>query len=922
MNDLLDTARTGAVGPDSQSWHATPSKEVMITLGAGSDGLTEDEARRRLERHGPNSLPPPKQRSTLRRFLVQFDNLLLQILLGAVAIMAVIGHYTDAGVILAVVLVNALMGFIQEGKAEEAIRAIQHMLSPMATVLRGGRRLTVLAETLVPGDIVLIESGDRVPADVRLIRVKNVQIQEAALTGESVPVAKQTEPAAAGATLGDRASMAFSGTLVTYGQGSGIVVGTGLETELGRISNMLAKVEPLETPLLRQMSRFAPSLTVAILVGAAAIFAFGVAVRGYHPADLFLAVVTLAVAAIPEGLPAILSIAMAIGVQRMAGRHAIIRRLPAIETFGSVSVICSDKTGTLTRNEMAVRRIVTGDDDLSVSGVGYAPRGGFSVEGREVLPEHRADVMEAIRAAAHCNDASLRQAEGAWVVDGDPLEGALLTLALKAGLDVDSLRKEVPRSDIIPFESEQRFMATLHHDHRGKGLVYVKGAPERLLEMCTHQRGRNGDQSLDLAFWKERVDSMASEGQRVLAVAVKLVSANQTALRIEDVQGDLTFLGLFGMIDPPRDEAMAAVAECRAAGVRVKMITGDHAVTARAIAGQLGFDNTHEALTGPEIEALSDAELADRVATVDVFARASPEHKLRLVEALQARGHVVAMTGDGVNDAPALKRADIGIAMGIKGTEAAKEAAQVVLADDNFASIVNAVREGRTVYDNLKKAIVFLLPINGGESLSIVVAILLGATLPITPLQILWINMVSSLGLALALAFEPTEPDVMSRPPRRPDEPMLSRFLAWRIVFVSALFLIGIFGMFKWALAQGASVEKARTLAVNTLVVMEVFYLFSVRFLRTPSLTLQGVLGTRPVLISVGAVVVLQLLFTYAPFMERFFETRPVGIVEGIPVIAAGIALFVILEIEKFVRRRLDAAGKWTRPTTHVSWKG
>ena len=802
MNELVDSTRAGAIGRDGQRWQSTSSKEVMIALETRSDGLSEDEARRRLERYGPNSLPAPEQRSTLGRLLAQFNNLLLQILLGAVAIMAVIGHYTDAGVILAVVLVNALMGFIQEGKAEEAIRAIQHMLSLKAIVLRNGKRLTVPAETLVPGDIVLIESGDRVPADLRLIRVKNLQVQEAALTGESLPAAKQTEPVAADASLGDRASMAFSGTLVTYGQGSGIVVGAGLETELGRISRMLAKVELLETPLLRQMSRFTRTLTFMILAAVGAVFSLGVLIRGHFPPDLLLAAVTLAVAAIPEGLPAILSIAMAIGVQRMAGRHAIIRRLPAVETLGSVSVICSDKTGTLTRNEMTVRRVVTGEWDLRVSGVGYSPRGGFSIEGREVLPEHRSDVMEAVRAAALCNDAGLRQSDGDWIVDGDPLEGALLTIVLKAGLDLDRLREELPRIDIIPFESEQRFMATLHHDHQRHGFIYVKGAPEQVLEMCTGQLGRNGDQPLNRSFWQERIDAMASEGQRVLAVASKPIPDNQTALQVDDVQHDLTFLGLFGMIDPPREEAMAAVAECRAAGIRVKMITGDHVVTARAVAGQLGFENTAEALTGVEIEALSDADLAKRIWNIDVFARVSPEHKLRLVEALQARGHVVAMTGDGVNDAPALKRADIGIAMGIKGTEAAKEAAQVILADDNFASIVNAVREGRTVYDNLKKSIVFLLPINGGESLSIGVAILLGITLPITPLQILWINMVSSLGLVLALAFEPTEPDAMSRPPRTPDEPILSRFLAWRIVFVSALFLIGVFGMFEWALTR------------------------------------------------------------------------------------------------------------------------
>ena len=891
-------------GPLEKVWHAIAPGAAMQQLGAGSDGLTGEEAALRLERFGPNSLPPPPQRSAVRRFLAQFENFLLQILLGAAAILAAIGHYTDAGVILAVVVVNALMGFIQEGKAEDAIRAIQQMVSPHATVLRGGGRLTVPAETLVRGDIVLVESGDRVPADLRLVRVRNLQIEEAALTGESVPVIKQSDAVAQDAPMGDRSSMAFSGTLVTRGQGSGVVVATGMETEIGRISSMLASVEPLETPLLRSMAQFSRSLTIGILAAASAIFLFGVVVRNQPPADLFLAVITLAVAAIPEALPAVLTIAMAIGVQRMARRRALVRRLPAVETLGSVSVICSDKTGTLTRNEMTVATVAVADDRYEVDGAGYAPRGGIRLDGRDVLPERKPALIEAARAAALCNDAGLRSDAGTWLIDGDPMEGALLTLAAKAGLDPDATRRTFPRTDVIPFESEHRFMATLHHDHSGQAYIFVKGAPESLLTMCRYESSGDGSRRpINPDFWSTCVDDMAAQGQRILGIAMRKTTPDHRDLVFGDVADDLTLLGLFGIVDPPREEAISAVAECQAAGIRVKMITGDHAVTARAIARQLGMQSTSEALTGPQIERLTDAELAEYVWRVDVFARASPEHKLRLVEALQSRGAVVAMTGDGVNDAPALKRADVGVAMGIKGTEAAKEAAQIVLADDNFASIASAVREGRTVYDNLKKSIAFLMPINGGESLSIVVAILLGLTLPITPLQVLWVNMVSSMCLALALAFEPTEPDAMSRPPRSPTEPIFTNFLLWRIVFVSTLFLAGIFGIFKWAVAQGADIETARTMAVNTLVVMEVFYLFSVRFLRTRSLTLRGVLGTPVVLISVTAVVVLQLLFTYAPFMGRFFETRPIGIAEIWPVLVTGAVLFGILEIEKAIRR-------------------
>lgn len=887
-------------------WHAMDTSDLIGRLATSEEGLSGAEAARRLERWGPNSLPPPPQRSVLRRFLAQFENFLLQVLLGAAVIMVAIGHTTDAGVILAVVVVNALMGFIQEGKAEQAIRAIQQMVSPHATVVRDGVRLTVPAETLVQGDLVLIESGDRVPADLRLVRVRNLQVDEAALTGESVPVAKQTEPVDAGASLGDRGSMAFSGTLVTRGQASGFVVATGVETEIGCISGLLAKVEPLETPLIRHMAHFSKSLTIGILSLAGLIFVFGVAVRGQPPAELFLAVITLAVAAIPEALPAVLTIAMAIGVQRMAARRALIRRLPAVETLGAVSVICSDKTGTLTRNEMTVATVATADQRIAVSGAGYAPRGGFSLEGRDVRPENSPVLMDAVRVAALCNDAGLRDLDGSWVVDGDPMEGALLTLAAKAGIDLGDIRKAFPRTDLIPFESDHRFMATLNHDHHGHAFVCVKGAPERLLTMCSYERAADGDRPIDRARWLDAIDAMASQGQRLLGVATRPMAPSQRDLTVNDVADGLTLLGLFGLIDPPREEAVAAVAECRRAGIRVKMITGDHAVTARAIAAQLGFENTSEALTGSQIERMTDAALAKAVTGIDVFARASPEHKLRLVQALQSRGAVVAMTGDGVNDAPALKRADVGVAMGIKGTEAAKEAAQIVLADDNFASIASAVREGRTVYDNLKKSIAFLMPINGGESLSIVVAILLGLTLPITPLQVLWVNMVSSMCLALALAFEPTEPDAMTRPPRSPDEPILSRFLIWRVAFVSTLFLAGIFGTFHWAIARGADVETARTLAVNTLVVMEVFYLFSVRFLRSPSLTWRGFLGTPVVLAAIAAVAGLQVLFTYSPFMERFFETRPLSLAEGWPVFLVGVGIFALLEFEKAIRRQWE----------------
>jgi magnesium-transporting ATPase (P-type) len=888
-------------------WHSLGAQEAIDALAADPQrGLSSEEAQRRLQTYGANRLPPPKARGPLMRFLVQFNNLLIYVLLGAALVTALLGHWIDTGVILAVVLVNSVIGFVQEGKAEKALEAIRDMLSPNASVLRGARRATIPAEQLVPGDVVLLEAGDKVPADMRLVRAKGFQVQEAALTGESVPVEKRLEPVAEGAALGDRFSMAYSGTLVTSGQAVGLVVETGSRTELGHISAMLAEVQPLTTPLLRAMNTFARWLTVAIVSLASLVFAFGVLVRGFAFTEMFMAAVGLAVAAIPEGLPAILTVTLAIGVQRMAGRNAIIRRLPAVETLGSVSIICSDKTGTLTRNEMTVRAIAVDERLYEVTGVGYDPHGGFNLNDREIVPEQHPLLIEAVRAMALCNDAALREQEGHWIVDGDPMEGALLAAGLKAGLDLDFETAARVRTDVIPFDAQHRFMATLHHDHEGCGYIYIKGAPERLLEMCSSERGPGGERPIDEAAWMRRVESMADQGQRVLAVAHRPTAAKHRELLFSDVEAGLTLLGLFGLIDPPREEAISAVRECQAAGIRVKMITGDHAGTARAIARQLGLGNVSEVRTGKDLDAMDDATLRTIAPKVDVFARTTPEHKLRLVQALQANRYVVAMTGDGVNDAPALKQADVGIAMGRKGTETAKEASEMVLADDNFASIAAAVREGRTVYDNLKKAIVFLLPVNGGESGSIILAILLGFSLPITPLQILWVNMVSSVALAMALAFEQAEQDVMRRSPRPPGERILSGFLIWRIAFVSLLFLIGIFGVYFWSLERGASEELARTYAVNTLVVMEVFYLFSVRYLRTPSLTLTGVKGTRPVLIAVAVVTSLQLTFTYAPFMQLLFETRPVGIVEGMVIILIGVTLFLILEVEKVLRRRLE----------------
>ncbi|HCC62515.1 MAG TPA: carbonate dehydratase [Pseudomonas sp.] len=890
-------------------WHACQADEALRELEASPAGLTHDQVKERLASYGPNRLDEAKPASVLQRLLRHLNNVLLYVLIAAALVTGLMGHWVDTFVILVVVVLNVAIGFVQEGKAEKAIQAIRHLLAPHAVVLRDGRQQDVDAAELVPGDVVLLASGDSLPADVRLLQARNLRIDEAALTGESVPVDKQVEAVADDAPIGDRLCMGYAGTLVTQGQARAVVVATGAATEIGRIGRMLESVEQGTTPLLRKMEEFGRILTMVILATSALLFLFGTLVRGMGAGEMFIAAVGLAVAAIPEGLPAIMTITLAIGVQRMATRNAVIRRLPAVETLGSVTVICSDKTGTLTRNEMTVQEVICAGQSLKVEGAGYAPEGALLLDGAAVEPAAllaRSPAVSALmQAAALCNDASLHEKDLLWTLAGDPTEGALLTLAMKAGLSPTNLHVDRPRLDVIPFESEHRFMATLHATDGGSE-VLVKGAPERILAMCANQMMADGEERpLELDLWHAKVEAQAQAGRRVLALARRQLPAGKDMLEHADVANALTLLGLVAIIDPPREEAIRAVAQCRAAGIRVVMITGDHGVTASAIARQLGMGDDIKAITGPELEHMDEAAMRQAVAEARVFARASPEHKLRLVRALQANGEVVSMTGDGVNDAPALKQADVGVAMGMKGTEAAKQAGAIVLADDNFASIAHAVEEGRTVYDNLRKTVTFLLPINGGESLSLLLAVLLGIALPITPVQVLWVNMVSSVALAMVLAFEPTEADVMQRPPRRPDEPMLSRFVIWRIFFVSALFLAGIFGMYQWMLSQGATVEAARTVAVNTLVCMEVFYLFSVRYLKAPSFTVQGVKGTPRVLVAVFGVFALQLLFTYAPFMQSLFASEALSLSTGMVVVLAGVAVLVILEIEKALLRRL-----------------
>jgi len=901
--------RTDDQSITSASWHTESAEVVLESLETITSGLSKEEASNRLAKHGPNQLPEPNVRGPLLRFFYQFHNVLIYVLIAASAVTAMLGHWVDASVILGVVLINAAIGFVQEGKAENALRAIRQMLSPNAMVLRDGRQMTIPAEGLVPGDIVLLQSGDKVPADLRLFRLKGLQIQESVLTGESMAVEKDIVPVELETVIGDRRCMAYSGTLVTHGQGAGVVVGTGAQTEIGRISTLVSEVESVTTPLLRQMAQFGRWLTLAILGIAIITFVFGSLVRNYAIAEMFLAAVSLAVAAIPEGLPAIMTITLAIGVQRMAHRNAIIRKLPAVETLGAVSVICSDKTGTLTRNEMTVRTITTTVNLFELGGTGYDPHGAISLAGRDVLPEERSLLMEVLRAAVLCNDASLEENNSDWFVHGDPMEGALLVAGLKAGLDVEAEAKQYPRTDLIPFESEHRFMATLHHSHRGDTFIFLKGAPERVLEMCAQQRVVDGEQPLDRVYWLARIEEMARQGQRVLAIAVKPIGSDHPELRFSDVENDLIILGMFGLIDPPREEVIEAVQSCDRAGIRVKMITGDHGDTARAIARKINLVNADNVLTGKELGLMSEDELRQRVQDVDVYARVNPEHKLLLVRLLQEKGLIVAMTGDGVNDAPALKRADVGTAMGHNGTEVAKEAAEMVLADDNFASITHAVEEGRTVYDNLKKAILFILPTNGGEALIILAAILFGFhQLPLIPVQILWVNMVTAVTLALSLAFEPPEQNVMRRPPRDAHEPMLTKHLIWRVAFVSVILMSGSFGLFLWEMERGVSIEHGRTVAVNTLVMFEIFYLFNSRYITASVFNWAGLTGNRYVLIAIGILIIFQLGFTYLAPLQSLFGTTAIDFYVWIRILLVGSSVLFLVELEKyFVRRRVRA---------------
>lgn len=918
------------------SWYQKTVSDVLSEVGASKEGLNQEQVAARLAKFGRNSVVQTASPNMLFRFLYQFKNLLVLVLVAAVVLTALLQHWIDAGVIFAVILINAVIGVVQEGKAEKALASIRHLLAAKASVIRGNARTTIDGADVVPGDIVILESGDKVPADLRLITAESLQIQESILTGEALAVPKSIDAFYKEVALGDRSCMAFSGTTVVGGQGVGVVVDTGARTEIGKIGGLLSKVEKLTTPLTAKMNILAKWVTALVLGIGGVLLIIGIFGLQRPFLDVFMAVIGLSVAAIPEGLPAVLTITLAVGVQTMARRNAIIRVLPAIETLGAVSVICSDKTGTLTRNEMQVAVVQMACNAFTVSGESYEPKGKIYSNGLTVAPQNE-EVLTALALACNlCNDAEIYEENGHWLPLGDPMEAALLSFSLKVlGNGKANIREGWQRKSVLPFDASRQYMATLNESADEGSRVSVKGAPERLIAFCDrqyknttfwdhkrdhkldrqedHKRDRqdkNGEMTaIQPSFWLQKANEMAAQGLRVLAIATGELTCNNSEKELgyqltdEDIDGHLCLLGLVGLVDPLRPGVKEAIAECQRAYIQVKMITGDHAVTAQSIGKQLGLKYADNVLTGEQIDTLSEHELKAQLNKTDIFARTTPEHKLRLVMALQAMDLVVVMTGDGVNDAPSLKRADAGVAMGLKGFEAAKDAADVVLADDNFTSIVAAVEQGRTVYNNIKKVVSWTLPTNAGEALTIMVALLAGMPYPITPVQILWVNMITAISLGIALAFEPPDKDIMEKPPRPRNQSLIQGDLLWHIVMVGVLFFIAVFGVYQFAISQNLPVALARTQSMNMLVGLEISYLLFTRRIQTQAFRVKEGNANKAVWIAILLVITAQIMICYLPFLQTIFGTVSPSFTDHIVILIAGTLLWLFLETEKLVKQ-------------------
>lgn len=877
---------------EDRPWHALEVDEVRTHVETDLEsGLTTESVTSRQDEFGKNVLPEKEKTPEIIKFLRQFNDVLVYVLLAAAVVTGFLGEYIDTIVIVLVVTIIGVVGYLQENKAEEALEGIKKLLETKATVVRNGKQSEIDSSDLVVGDVLVLAAGDKVPADARVVQAEKFKVEESALTGEATTVEKKSDVVKEESVLADRKNMVYSGTSVATGSAKAIVTAIGEGTELGQINASISEVQTVKTPLIRQTTKFGQTVSIAILIISVVIYAFGYFLRDYEPVELMLTTIGLAVAAIPEGLPAVISIILALGVRNMAEQKAIVRSLPSVETLGAVSVICTDKTGTLTKNEMTVKQIVTANHDIEVSGSGYAPNGDLELNGQPFDLDDDESMIDLLTVGKTCNDAQLNEEDGDWVINGDPTEACLLTVAEKAERPIERL-KVISK---IPFDSEYKYMATLV-DYKGERMIFVKGAPDRLFDMASSEDFKQD-------YWDEKRKEIADRGQRVLGAGLKRVDSSKASIDHEDVEDGLTFLGLFGIVDPPRQEAIDAVAACRDAGIRIKMITGDHKDTAVAIAKELGME-VEGALEGRELTEMTDEEIKEASVHNDVFARTSPNDKLRLVKGLQENGLITSMTGDGVNDAPALKRADIGVAMGIKGTEVAKEASQMVLVDDNFKTIYNAVREGRRVYDNLKKTILFLLPTNGGQALLVAMSILLGAAAPLSPVQILWVNMVVAITLSLAIAFEPLEESTMKRPPRPANVPLLSRYYIFRVTFVSiiigggSLWINYMLGDFDY------STEKLQTITLNAIVMAQLFHLYNCRTELAPAFNRHFFDNKIAFLVS-ALLIALQLFITYVPFMHTLFGTAPLTWEDWIYPVAFGAVVFIIVEIEKAISRRV-----------------
>lgn len=902
----------------ADKWHTQSSEEVMDLLGSNIQGLNSTDVERRLEQNGLNELERTKKASPVTVFLKQFKSPLIYVLFIGAIISLAVSKFIDAGVILGIVLLNAIIGYIQESKAEQAMEALMELAAPKATVKREGKTLEISAKEVVPGDILILNAGDSVPADARIIKEANLKINESALTGESVGVDKREVVLDEEIPVADMDNMVFMGTAVTSGKATVIVVKTGMKTEMGKIAAGLEEVEEKETPIQKSISSLSKYIIILVLISVSILI--GVSLfQGLELTEVFLLAIAGAVSSIPEGLPAVVTVVLAVGMQSMAKRNAIIRRLVAVETLGASTVICSDKTGTLTMNQMTVRQISLNDELIIVEGEGYTPEGKFVNNGEEVSTEKNSLLKTMLKAGSLCNDSRLISEDGKWVIQGDPTEGAILVAAVKAGMTRNEIEEQSPRIDEIPFASEKQFMVTFHSEGDHK-TAYVKGSTEKLLSMSGYRLDGDNKTSLDEKdrnTIKQANKEMAQQALRVLAVAYKEFPADKEHLEEEDIERDLIFIGLFGMADPPREEARQAIENCKKAGIRVMMLTGDNKVTAQSIAGQLGLDG-EKALTGTELEHLNDEEFKEKIKNVSVFARIEPMHKLKIVNALRDSGHVVAVTGDGVNDAPALKAADIGIAMGVTGTDVAKEASEMVLADDNFASVVAAIEEGRATFTRLRNVVFFLLSTNLGELLALILSVGLVGVAPLIAVQIIWVNLVTDASVSIPLGLDPKSGDELSNPPRHPKVGLIYPGLIFRIVFLASIMGIGVTVIFNWAEPR-MSLEEARTLAFTSMVSFEWFRAFNARS-DEKTVFKRGIFTNKWLLLGIGIAVILHLAAVYLPPMQVAFETEPLGLLEWGIALGAGAGMFAIEELRKVFFPKAFSVGKWEPWRTLPVW--